>query len=494
MSLDLSLERSNGIALYRQIADQVRDLIAESALPPGAQLPTVRAMAQQLGVTRLTVQSAYAELQSGGWVEATVGRGTFVSESAQAAQHLPERAAPFTADAVIDDMIHIGHVVGMRSMANASPDPRLAPTDEFWGVLADLRPQAAFLTEYGAIQGDVELRIELTTLLRERGVQAIPGEILVTDGATQALSLLTQALCRPGDAVLVEQPTYLSFLNITRTQGVQAVGVPLDAEGPDPEALERLIVQVRPRFFYTIPTFQNPTGRNASLARRRTLLELAARYGFLLVEDDIYARISYDGPPPPTLKSMDEAESVAYVSSFSKTLMPGLRVGYVVAPPALHRRLMDLRRASDLCGPPLLQRAVAEYVRRDGIKRYLRRVLPIYRERRDALLHALAATMPPGVTWSRPEGGFCCWLSMPPHPVYDDLYAAALRQGWAFAPGSVFQAPGGASPEQAVRICFGQQEPAAIRSGVSVLAQLIRARMEAAGRLDTRVPDWSPMV
>jgi DNA-binding transcriptional MocR family regulator len=317
---------------------------------------------------------------------------------------------------------------------------------------------------------------------------------LVTDGATQALSLLTQALCRPGDTVLVENPTYLSFLNITRTQGVQAVGVPLDAEGPNLEALERLVLQVRPRFFYTIPTFQNPTGQSATTARRRALLELAARHGFMLVEDDIYARVAYDGAPPATLKSMDAAESVAYVSSFSKTLMPGLRVGYVVAPPALHRRLLDLRRASDLCGPPLLQRAVAEYVRRDGIKRYLRRVLPIYRERRDVLMAALAATMPPGVTWSQPQGGFCCWLSMPAHPIYDDLYAAALRQGWAFAPGSVFQPPGGEAVERAVRICFGQQEPAAIRAGVGVLAQLIRARMEAAGRLNTRVPDWSPLV
>ncbi len=494
MSLDLSLERQSDLPLYRQIADQTRDLIAGGALPSGAQLPTVRAMAQHLGVTRLTVQTAYAELQSGGWVEATVGRGTFVSDSAHAGSHLPERAAPLTVDVVIDDMIHIGHVVGMRSMANASPDPRLAPTDEFWGILAAMRPQASMLTEYGEIQGDVELRIELATILRERGVHAIPGDILVTDGATQALSLLTQALCRPGDAVLVEQPTYLSFLNIARTHGVETVGVPVDAQGPDPEALERLAVQMRPRFFYTIPTFHNPTGRSATVERRRAILELGTRYGFLVVEDDIYARVAYAGAPPPSIKSMDDGETVVYVSSFSKTLMPGLRIGYVVAPPVLHHRLLDLRRASDLCGPPLLQRAVAEFVRRDGIKRYLRKVLPIYRERRDTLLAALAGSMPPGVTWTEPEGGFCCWLTMPAHSVFDDLYAAALRQGWAFAPGSVFQASGGASPEQAVRICFGQQEPAAIRSGVGVLAQLIRARMQAAGRVDAGAVDWAPIV
>lgn len=492
MTLDLSLYRHTDQPLYRQIAEQIKDRIGDGRLPAGTQLPTVRSMAQDLSVTRITVQTAYAELQSSGWIEATVGRGTFVSEGSRAGDKMPQRDAPLTADVVIDDMLQIARVQGMRSLANASPDAHLFPADEFWGVLSDLRGDALSLSEYGTTQGDPELRIEVAGLLRERGIAAMPAEILITDGATQALSLVTQALCRPGDAVIVEQPTYLSFLNILRAHGVQEVGVPLDTEGPDPDALERLALQVRPRFFYTIPTFQNPTGLCMSPARRRQVLEIAERYGFLVVEDDIYARMSFDGPPPPALKAGDANERVIYVSSFSKTLMPGLRVGYVTAPASLLRRMIDLRRATDLCGPPLLQRAAAEFVRRDGLKRHLRRVLPVYRERREALLAALQTSMPDGVRWSAPSGGFCCWLTLPAHPVFDDLYAAALRQGWAFAPGNVFLAQGGGI--QAVRICFGQQPPATIRSGVEALARLIRARMDAAVAVHQRTPDWAPMV
>ncbi len=497
MSLHLTLRRRGDQPLYRQIADQIRDRIGEGTLPAGTQLPTVRRLAEELGVTRITVQTAYAELQSGGWIEATVGRGTFVSDAARAARDFPQHDAPLTPDVVIDDMLQISRVRGIRSLANASPDPALFPADDFWGLLASLRLEAAALAEYGTVQGDPELRIELAGLLAERGVAAMPGDILVTNGASQALALTTQALCRPGDAVLVEQPTYLSFLNIAQAHGVQTIGVPLDDEGPDLAALERLALQVRPRFFYTIPTFQNPTGLCMSAARRRALLEVAARHRFLILEDDIYARVSLDGPPPPALKAHDDGQVVVHVGSFSKTLMPGLRMGYVTAPASLLRRLIDLRRATDLGGAPLLQRALTEFLRRDGLKRHLRRVLPIYRERRDALLAALEQAMPPGVAWTRPQGGFCCWVTLPPAGLFDDLYTAALRQGWAFAPGNVFQARGGAqtgSLPQAVRICFGQQPPAVIRRGVESLARLVSLRVEEGALAQPASPDWQPLV
>ncbi|MGL4651055.1 MAG: PLP-dependent aminotransferase family protein, partial [Caldilineaceae bacterium] len=465
MSLDLHLERAGHAPLYRQIAEQIRERISEGALPPGTQLPTVRALAAQLGVTRSTVQTAYADLQSGGWIEATVGRGTFVGDAALASRRLPDRALPLTPAVVIDDMIQMASVQGVRSLANASPDSRLFPADEFYAALGDLRSDFGALAEYGPTQGDAGLRVELAALLAERGVLAMPDEIVVTNGATQALSLICRALCRSGDAVLVEQPTYLSFLNILRSQGIEAVGVPMDDEGPVIDALARMAVQMRPRFFYTIPTYQNPTGICMSPARRAQVAEVARRLGFLVVEDDIYARMALDGPPPAALKSLDSTGNIIYVSSLSKTLMPGLRVGWVTAAPSLLRRLIDLRRADDLSGPLLTQLAAARFLRNDGLKRHLRRVLPIYRERRDALLGALAASMPAGARWTRPHGGLCVWLTLPVHPPLDDLYTVALRHGWAFAPGSVFEAQ--RSDQQSIRICFGQQPPDILRAGVA---------------------------
>lgn len=490
MSLDISLERAGTVPLYRQIAEQVRQRVSSGGLPPGTQLPTVRALADQLGVTRMTVQTAYADLQSGGWIEATVGRGTFVSDEALASRRFPVRTAPLTPALVIDDMIQMASVQGVRSLANASPDSRLFPADEFNAAFGELRGELGSLVEYAPTLGDAELRVELAVLLAERGVAALPDEILVTNGASQALALICQALCRTGDAVLVEQPTYLSFLNILRAQGIEAVGVPMDDEGPMIDALARMAVQMRPRFFYTIPTYQNPTGRTMSPARRLQVLDLARRLGFMVVEDDIYARMNLDGVAPPALKSLDTTGNVIYVSSLSKMLMPGLRIGWVTAAPNLQRRLVDLRRADDLCGPPLLQRAAARFLHADGLKRHLRRVLPVYRERRDALLGALAASMPAGATWTRPAGGFCVWLTLPTHRRLDDLYSVALRQGWAFAPGSVFLAQ--PESEQSLRICFGQQPPATLRAGVLALARLIEERSEL--ELPAPVADWAPMV
>lgn len=490
MSLHLSLVRADAVPLYRQIAEQIRDRISEGVLPPGTQLPTVRALATSLGVTRMTVQTAYADLQSGGWIEATVGRGTFVSDVALASRRLPARSLPLTPDVVIDDMIQMGRVQGVRSLANASPDSRLFPADEFFAAVGDLRSDFGALAEYGPTQGDADLRIEVAALLAERGVQALPDEILVTSGATQALSLVTQALCRPGDAVLVEQPTYLSFLNILRAHGVEAVGVPMDDEGPVLDALARLAVQVRPRFFYTIPTFQNPTGATMSPARRAQVVDLARRLGFLILEDDIYARMSFEGPPPAALKALDTTGNVIYTSSLSKTLMPGLRVGWVTAPPTLLNRLIDLRRAGDLSGPSLMQRAAAGFLRSGGLKRHLRRVLPVYRERRDALLSALEQQMPAGTRWTEPQGGYCVWITLPAHPPLDDLYTVALRHGWAFAPGSVFLAQ--PMEGQSLRICYGQQPPATLRAGVAALAQLIAVRLE--GEPTLPAADWAPIV
>jgi DNA-binding transcriptional MocR family regulator len=491
MSLGLSLERGSDQPLYRQIVEQIRDQIYSGVLPAGSQLPTVRSLAESSGITRITVQTAYAELQSGGWIDATVGRGTFVSERARQARHLPDRQQPVTADVVIDDMLQISRVQGVRSLANASPDTRLFPAQEFWGIVNNLQQDALSIIEYGSTQGDEELRIEIAGLVAERGVSALPAEIIVTNGATQALSLVVQALCRPGDTVLVEEPTYLSFLNILRAFGVRALGVAMDEQGILPDALEQAAIQARPRFLYTIPTFQNPTGITMSEERRAAVLEIANRHGFLVVEDDLYARIALNGPPPLAVRSLPDGDNVVYISSFSKTLMPGLRVGYAIANPSLLRRMVDLRRATDLCGPSLMQRAVAEFVRSDGYRRHLRRVIPQYRERRETLMNALSAFMPAGVTWHTPEGGYCCWVKLPEEGIYEDLYAAGLRQGWAIAPGHVFSARVGTT--QAFRICFGQHEPAVLRRGVETVANLIRTRMNTNAVLEPRARDWAPI-
>lgn len=487
-----TLNRSSDTPIYRQIGEQLKTAIVEGKLPAGAQLPTVRQLAAELGVTRLTVQTAYAELQSGGWIEATVGRGTFVSAQATMRPRWSTVNGAATPATVIGDLLQMGQAQGVRSLASASPDPELFPAAEFWANLESQRTHTALVGGYGPAQGDATLRIELAAHLSERGIEATPDDVLVVAGVTQGVALVAQALAQPGDSVLVEQPTYVGFLHQLRAYGLQPLATPVDADGPALDVVEQLAATQRIRFFYTIPSFQNPTGSCMTPARRQQLLALADRYDFFIVEDDLYGWLAYDDAPPTPLKAADGSQRVIYVTSFSKTLMPGLRLGMLVAPAALRERLTALRIAADLGSPLLLQRALAAFLQRGDFRRHLRRILPIYRQRRNATLRACDAFMPPGVQWTRPHGGLCCWLTLPAHPAMQGVPRLVLQQGWAVAPGSVFLPD--ASANHHLRICFGALPDEHIRRGVEVLAHVIRQQLENAPPSADALDAWLPLL
>ncbi len=486
--LDVSLNRHHSQALYRQIAEQIKTQIGNGRLPANTRLPTVRQLAQELGVTRLTIQNAYGELQADGWIEATVGRGTFVSPAVQPMSLQPTIGQFLTPDSALSDMLEISQIIGVRSMAMAHPDPTLYPTDEFYDYLNRLRPIANQLFSYGPIQGDAELRVEVAKLVQETGITAVPEQILITAGTMQAISLVTQTLAQPGDLVLVDQPTFLGTLNIIKAQHLRSQAIPLQPDGPDLEALAQAMREKRPRFFYTMPSFHNPTGYSASPEKRAALLALARQYDCLIVEDNVYGNLAYDGPPPPSLKAQDTDGRVLYLSGFTKDIMPGLRIGYAIVPPHLRTHLLTLRRSTDMCSPELTQRALAHFLRDGGLKRHLRRVLPVYKERRDTLLTALQTFMPASVTWSQPGGGFSCWLRLPRYFAPGELYRLALQNGFAFTPGEAYLMD---EPDaEHLRLCFGNQSAAGIRAGVQLLSELIKQRIQAGSRPST----WLPIV
>lgn len=490
MPLAIHVDREDAEPLYRQIAEAFKERIGDGSLPTGTRLPTIRELARTLEVTRLTVQNAYADLQAGGWIASKVGRGSFVTGKPRAQALVAAVDKRVTAESILREEHTIRQIAGMRLMGSADPDSALFPAAAFWSCLNESRADRSLLG-YGSPQGDAELRAALLPYLRARGIRAEPEEIIISSGVTQGLSLITQALARPGDVIAVEQPAYMGFLNLLRAQGLQPVGVPLDEGGPRLDALERIVIQQRPRFFYTVPGFQNPTGLSMSPARRRDLLALAGQYGLLLVEDDIYGRLAYDAPAPPALKAADDQDLVVYLDSVSKVLMPGLRLVWVLAPPPLHDRLISLRQAQDLCGNPLMQRTLAHFLAQGKLKTHLQQVLPLYRERRDALLQALRHTMPAGVSWTRPKGGFCLWLTLPDRDTFDDLYRSALRRGLTFTPGDVFLAQPEA--QQHLRLCFGNQPAEGIKRSVALLAALVEERTLADAHLRD-LADWPPLV
>jgi len=473
MHIQIRLDRESHekIPFYKQIVDGFVSLIQEGSLPHGTRLPAIRELAGQLEVTRVTVHKAYNALKEEGWVDSTVGKGTFVSHhQSPQPQKIKVSASEMTPDNIMADMNRLREWPGMLSLAMAEPDPGLYPAKEFIRLFRGMEEQADRLFRYGYYQGDPELRQMISGLLIERGMRIVSDDIIMTTGVTQGLSLAIAAICDRGDSVLIEEPTYLGFLNMLKSYGLRPICVPMDEEGPCLDGLEEILKLERPKLFYTIPCFQNPAGTHMSERRRERLLALSHKYHFMILEDDIYGDLRYDIDMIPTLKAR-APEQVVYLNSFSKVLLPGLRIGFAVPPAFLKEKMMTMIRCRELGGSPLLQQALTEFLRRGLLHKHLELSLPVYKKRRDVLLDTLEKTMPREVSWSVPGGGFCCWVSLPEDGHFEGLYQDAIQRGVAYAPGQVFFAHSGT--HQHLRLCFSVQNEQVIRKAVSILGKLV---------------------
>jgi DNA-binding transcriptional MocR family regulator len=449
-------------------------------------------LAQQLGVTRLTVHAAYNELQSGGWIEATVGRGTFVAEGIRPRANAIDLGREVSAGGVLSDMMRMAQLPGIRSLAMADAAADLCPQRDFGRALGDALAVGPAMLGYTTPHGDPILRSVLADLLADRGIRATSDEFVITAGVTQGLALIAQVLAQPGDTVIVEQPTYLGALSIFGSRGLRLIGASVDADGLVTDELEGLILAHRPRFIYVIPAFQNPTGVCMSAERRTHLLAIAARHRVPIVEDDIYARLAYEGVAPPTLYGEDRSGMVLHLSSFSKVLLPGVRIGYIIAGPQWVARLVQAKQNSDLCSPPLLQRALAIFIQRGSLANHLRKALPRYRERRDALLSAMSRYFPSDLRWSEPHGGFNVWVVLPPSTNITDLYLAGIEQGVAFAPGDAFFS--GPAPHPYMRLAFSAATPEVIVEATRVLGELLGAQAMRRMLVRETPSDYLPLV
>ena len=476
MSLSLQIKRDTKLALYRQIAEQIRTLIQTAVLPPGARLPTVRQLSAELSVTRVTVQTAYDELRADGLIESIVGSGTYVSQTKPMLQPR-EIAAEFDPDAVFGDIHHLMHVSVVRKMAATVPDAAMFPVDEFWNGLIGLRSEGRDLLRYGTASGDMYLRVAIMELLHGLGIRGTPDEVLITHGAMHGIDLTARALARPGDVALIEEPTFLVMHNLLKMLGIRPIAIPLDNEGPRLDVLEQVLQREQPKFYYTMPNFHNPTGLCFSTQRRHDLLNLAQQHKLTILEDDTYSYLSYDGPTPTPLAALSDSsnDNIIYLGGLSKMLLPGLRVGYIHTPsPLLMQKITEVRQVSQLSGSPLIERATATFLTSGGFKRHLKRTLPVYRQRRDTMLNALRLYMPKFVSWTEPTGGFCCWLTMPRLFAPGELYRTALQQGIAVTAGEAFLAL--PTETDHCRLSFGNQSREGIFAGVEQLAQIIKRR------------------
>ena len=359
--------------------------------------------------------------------------------------------------------------MGVVSFARGVPAPECLAVDELADCArAAILSDGATVLSYGPGGGYAPLR---AWIAERHGVE--PARVVVTSGSLQGFDFLVEQLVRPGSRVLVEAPTYDRPLKILARLGAESVPLEMDDEGLVPEALEAALAEgEKPAFLYTIATFQNPSGRTLSEERRRRVVEIARAHDILVLEDDPYGLVRFEGEAPPTLFELEGGTNVIYASSFSKTIAPGLRVGYFVLPLELAAQIEALAVSTYISPPFLTQATVYEFVRRGNFEPNLVRVNGLLKARRDAMLEALEQHMPPDATWSRPEGGYFIWLDVPSGPDTAELLGKAEAAGVTFVKGTDFFVPGGGG-ERSLRLAYSFVSPEEIAEGIAKLAPLL---------------------
>lgn len=497
-TLDIALSPEAEAPLYRQIADQVIDLIRRGVLRPGLRLPPTRRLASELATNRNTVVRAFEELIAGGWVTSIVGRGTFVADDAPTPEEatarddgpgradlpwamLLSRAAESEPLARLERLSRSpahGDVINLTRM---QPSVDLLPHVELRRCVDHVfKTHGADALGYGPRQGLPRLRALIAADLERGGVPADPEDILITTGSQQGIDLIARALINPGDTFLVEARTYSGALNVLAASGARVVGIPGDDDGPDIDALAGL-ERPRAKGLYAMPNSRNPTGTTMSLARREALVAWSQRNGVPLVEDDYGADLALDDTAPPTsLRALDT--NVFHLGTFSKKLIPALRVGFLVCPPALTTTLVNLKHAMDLGTSTLLQLALAEFIERGYLRGHLNRTLPIYRERRDALEAGLRRWLPDGFAWRQPTRGVVLWLPLPDGLDPEEVFEEAKREGVLVGPSTLYSTT--APARAGVRLVYCAEPPDRITEGARrlgrALEQVIRRRRAVA--------------
>jgi 2-aminoadipate transaminase len=381
------------------------------------------------------------------------------------------------------------------SFAGGMPAPEAFPLERVRAacdrLLADANAGQAAL-QYSTTEGYPPLRELVARHIGRYGIVAGPENVLITSGSQQALDLLAKLLINPGDRILVEAPTYLGALQAFNVFAAEYVSVVADDDGLQTHRLEESL-RSGPKFMYILPNFQNPSGVTLSLERRKVLVALADKYGIPIVEDDPYGQLRYEGDHLPPLLVLDRETqgvrrdngyhlgNIIYLSTFSKTLAPGLRLGWIVAPPDVIARLVQLKQGADLHTSTFTQVVAYEVARGGFLDEHVRSLRQVYRERRDVMLEALGADFPPkwGVTWTHPAGGLFLWMRLPTGMDSRKLLEAALKQHVAFVPGDAFFAPG-TPVEEAVRylrLNFSNAKPDKIREGIRRLATVVEAEL-----------------
>lgn len=369
------------------------------------------------------------------------------------------------------------------SFAGGLPDPDMFPTKDVSSIMQDVlthSPKEAL--QYGTTEGQESLKQELVSMLQKtEGITCESGNLLIVSAAQQALDMVARLFLNPGDHIITAAPTYLGALQAFHVAGADIIGAKSDNYGVLAEDIEAILAALQKKgevckFIYLVPDFQNPTGTTIPQERRLKILEIAKKYGTLIVEDSPYRQVRFEGTAPDTFYKLDNGEgNVITLFTFSKVFVPGFRLGYILGPQEVIKKLVILKQAMDLCTSPILQLSAKEYLKRGLLLEHIKHIVAAYKEKRDLMLQMLKEHMPEGVSWTHPEGGLFLWLTMPKQLDAAKLLPRALENNVAYVSGVDFYPQ--ADVHNDMRLNFSYSSREQIIQGVKRLAQTIKENL-----------------
>ncbi|MGI8559647.1 MAG: PLP-dependent aminotransferase family protein, partial [Solirubrobacteraceae bacterium] len=394
------------------------------------------------------------------------------------------------------DLMAITERPEVISLAGGLPDTSTFPPALFREVMDHLsQTSTARVLQYGPTEGLAGAKECIREVMAAEGMSVAAHEILVTTGGQQVIDLVCKTLIDPGDVIIAEAPTYPGAVPTFRAYEADVIQIEMDEDGMRIDELEATLERLlaagrRPKFIYTIPTFQNPGGVTMSLARRERLIDVAREQELLVLEDNPYGLLRYEGEELPTLRSRDGGDLVIYLGTFSKILSPGIRVGWAVAPPPVLAKMNIGKASADLCSSSMTQHFVARYFEDGNWREYIDGLRELYRGRRDVMLEALAEHFPQQATWTKPEGGLFIWATLPDYIDTTDLLALALDDNVAFVPGEAAFVDG--RGRSSMRLNFSGVSAEEIREGIKRIGKTVRSQVDMYGTLVGSPPASAP--
>ncbi|AIS52047.1 GntR family transcriptional regulator [Thermoanaerobacter kivui] len=461
----ITIDKNKNIPLYMQVYSQIKRFIENGSLPGGYKLPTIRSLAKELGVNNITIINAYKLLEQNGYVYTKVGSGTYVCEDIKKDDEMEENIKSL-------DQGQFALRKGMINFASSSPNPELFPVEDFRELINRvLKRDGGYAFEYQDTKGYKPLRESVKEFVKKDQIFTSIDNIQIISGGQQGIDVVSKALINFEDAIIAERPTYSWALASFESRGAEILEVELQKDGIDLEELEDKLKKFKPRFIYVIPNFHNPTGITYSEEKKKKLISLAEKYETYVVEDDFASELSFTKEKTLPLKAYDKHDRVIYIKSFSKVYMPGLRLGFIIAPERFVSSFLKAKYVSDLSTSGLMQRAFDLYLRENIWVKHVESIKQVMYERFSEMGRRLE-NLKNYTEFEHPKGGFYFWLKLKNNLSAKSLYSKCLDRNLMIVPGDIFFM--GKKENSFVRLSFASCEVKEIAKGIEILGEILK--------------------